>query len=360
MSEIRITGLTKHYGSTLALKAIDLIVAEGEFVTLLGPSGCGKTTTLRCVAGLEVPDAGEIWIGKRRVNGPGVHVQAAQRQLGMVFQSYAVWPHMTVFDNVAYPLRMRKAAAHDVRSKVESVLKSVGLSAYGSRFPGQLSGGQQQRVALARAIVADPVVVLYDEPLSNLDARLRDEIRFELRALHDRMGTTALYVTHDQVEAMTLSDRVYVMDQGNVVQSGQPGEVYERPANRFVYEFLGAGNVLAVVACRPDANDGLLSVDVAGGVTLAATRPGSEAGPSQHLGIRPHRIRLDSAQAAAPGPNHVAGRVEQVVHLGDKHRYAVRVGDDCSLVVEELARRDPWLVGQSLIASVDPEDCVLF
>jgi iron(III) transport system ATP-binding protein len=360
MSEIRITGLTKHYGSTLALEAIDLIVAEGEFVTLLGPSGCGKTTTLRCVAGLEVPDAGEIWIGKRRVNGPGVQVPAAQRQLGMVFQSYAVWPHMTVFDNVAYPLRMRKAPAHDVRSKVESVLTSVGLSAYGSRFPGQLSGGQQQRVALARAIVADPVVVLYDEPLSNLDARLRDEIRFELRALHDRMGTTALYVTHDQVEAMTLSDRVYVMDQGNVVQSGRPGEVYERPANRFVYEFLGSGNVLAVVACRPGASDGVLSVDVAGGVTLAATRPGSEAGPPQHLGIRPHRIHLDVAQAAVPGPNRVAARVEQVVHLGDKHRYAVRVGHDCSLVVEELARRDPWLVGQPLIASVDPEDCVLF
>jgi multiple sugar transport system ATP-binding protein len=240
MSEIRITGLTKHYGSTLALEAIDLIVAEGEFVTLLGPSGCGKTTTLRCVAGLEVPDAGEIWIGKRRVNGPGVQVPAAQRQLGMVFQSYAVWPHMTVFDNVAYPLRMRKAPAHEVRSKVESVLTSVGLSAYGSRFPGQLSGGQQQRVALARAIVADPVVVLYDEPLSNLDARLRLEARTFLKRLQRDLGVTTVFVTHDQAEALAMSDRMAVMDAGRIRQIGTPKEVFQRPASTFVAGFIGS------------------------------------------------------------------------------------------------------------------------
>ena len=335
MSGIRVQGLNKHYGEVAAVKAIDLSVASGEFVTLLGPSGSGKTTTLRMVAGLEQPDSGTIEIGGRVVHGPGVNVPAHKRSLGMVFQSYAMWPHKTVYANVAFPLRMQRVSRSDERARVERMLEIVGLghAEYGERFPSQLSGGQQQRVALARALVGDPQVILYDEPLSNLDARLRDTMRTLLRSIHDQVGVTALYVTHDQLEAMVLSDRVCVMNQGEIVQQGVPRDLYDRPADLFVAEFVGQANVLPVLAADDSA------IRIAAGIALqvpAANRRGAASG-AQKVVIRHHQVRLLENDDAAAGDNVFAAVVRDVMYLGDRIRYTLELGAGCTVIAEVVA-----------------------
>ena len=253
MAFIEIQSLFKRFRDVVAINRIQLEISQGEMLTLLGPSGCGKTTTLRCIAGLEKPDEGDIVIDGRPMLSQGF-VQPAQRGIGMVFQNYAVWPHMKVFNNVVYGLKLKKMSRQSIKEKGHQVLKLVGLDGLEDRYPSQLSGGQQQRVALARALVGNPKVLLLDEPLSNLDAKLREELRFEIKSLVRRMGITSVYVTHDQAEAMVISDRIAVMDSGNVVQVGTAHEIYERPANKFVADFIGTMNFMSgkVVEVLPD------------------------------------------------------------------------------------------------------------
>jgi iron(III) transport system ATP-binding protein len=254
MSFIEIKNLLKRYKKVVAVNNIDLEVVEGEMLTLLGPSGCGKTTTLRCIAGLETPEEGDVIIDGRPMLSEGF-VHASQRGIGMVFQNYAVWPHMKVFNNVAYGLKIKKIPKTDIQKRVLEVLELVGLEGLGERYPSQLSGGQQQRVALARALVGNPKVLLLDEPLSNLDAKLREKMRFEIKSLVKRMGITAVYVTHDQAEAMVISDRIAIMDSGDIVQVGTAQEIYKQPANKFVADFIGTMNFIPgeIVETGPEA-----------------------------------------------------------------------------------------------------------
>jgi len=244
VEKIRIVNLSKRYGKVIAAHAVSLAVEDKEFFSLLGPSGCGKSTVLRCVAGLEEPSEGEIYIGGTRVNSTadGINVPTELRPIGMVFQNYAVWPHMTVHDNVAYPLKLKKLAKGTIKTQLKDALYTVGLERLADRFPSQLSGGEQQRVALARALIKEPEVLLLDEPLSNLDAKLREQMRFELKDLQRRTGIPILYVTHDQSEALAMSDRLAVMNAGHIIQVGAPAEIYTHPANRFVADFIGLMN----------------------------------------------------------------------------------------------------------------------
>jgi ABC-type Fe3+/spermidine/putrescine transport system ATPase subunit len=254
-SALKIVNVSKHFKDVVAVDNVSFQVQPGEFLSLLGPSGCGKTTILRMVAGLERPTTGEIVINDWVVSTPDHIVPSEHRSLGMVFQSYAVWPHMTVFDNVAFGLRMKKVPREQIRGKVKSTLEIVGLEELAERYPTQLSGGQQQRVALARALVTEPSVLLLDEPLSNLDAKLRESMRFEIRSLQQRLGITTLYVTHSQDEALASSDRIAVMNRGKLQQIGSPHDLYHRPVNRFVAEFIGLANFLAgrILAVESDA-----------------------------------------------------------------------------------------------------------
>jgi iron(III) transport system ATP-binding protein len=300
-------------GRVDALRGIDLEVAEGEFCVLLGPSGCGKTTTLRCVAGLERPDGGEIEIAGQLVNAPArrVYVPTERRDLGMVFQSYAIWPHMNVFQNVAFPLtqgRTRYGKA-EVADRVDKALKRVQLDGLADRPATDLSGGQQQRVAMARAMVTEPKILLMDEPLSNLDARLREQMRVELRKITKAIGVTALYVTHDQAEALSLGDRVCVMNSGEILQIAPPHDVYEKPKNLFVAQFVGEMNFVKGQIAAADRIDSQI------GVLAIAAPNGNAVGAAVTLAIRPEHVNLSPASdhdAAA-----IVGRITSKNYLGD-------------------------------------------
>ena len=239
MATVTIKHVTKAFGDNVVLKEFNETFGDGEFITLLGPSGCGKTTMLRIIAGFEKPTSGELYIDDHLVSGGKTFIPPEKRNIGMVFQSYAVWPHMNVFDNVAYPLSIKKQPKAEIKKAVDRVLEIVHLSQYAQRFPNQLSGGQQQRVALARALVAAPKLLLLDEPLSNLDAKLRESMRFEIKEIQRQLGITVVYVTHDQTEAMAMSDRIFLINRGVVQQCGTPEEIYNHPANQFVADFLG-------------------------------------------------------------------------------------------------------------------------
>jgi len=302
-------------------------VEDGAFYTLLGPSGCGKTTTLRCIAGLERPDAGEIEVGGVAVfsSTRRTYVPAHKRDIGMVFQSYAIWPHMTVYGNVAYPLRMRRTKGVDVRARVEETLAAVGLLALQDRLATQLSGGQQQRTAIARAIVGAPGLLLLDEPLSNLDAILRAQMRVELRQLQQRLNITTIYVTHDQVEAMVLSDRVIVMHGGQVQQMGAPREIYLQPANRFVAEFVGFNNFIAGTVVGRD--DGALQVRSFADGPVLCCRSGIGASVGTAVVLAARGSQVDVARAPlADDANVLAGRVTEAVYLGEATEYHVEAG----------------------------------
>jgi iron(III) transport system ATP-binding protein len=295
-SAVRVSGLTKRYNNVVAVANLNFDVAPGELLTLLGPSGCGKTTTMRAIAGLEKIDQGEILLGDRLVTSVprGVYIAPEKRDVGMVFQSYAIWPHMTVFENVAYPLRFRKVKKRELYRQVEEVLELVEMNGFEDRPATQLSGGQQQRVALARAMVMRPSVLLLDEPLSNLDAKLRGQMRTGIKELQERTGLTTIYVTHDQTEAMALSNRIIVMNQGVIEQIGTPSEVYEQPRSQFVADFVGAINFILgdVVDYQPEKR--LLYVMTRGG-TLACTVDESSKpsnGTKALLGIRPEKITV--------------------------------------------------------------------
>jgi iron(III) transport system ATP-binding protein len=330
---VEIDHLFKHFSSETAVKDVTLSIAEGEFVTLLGPSGCGKTTTLRCVAGLEKPDAGEIRIGGDTVVAPAreIYLPPEQRNIGMVFQSYAVWPHMTVFENVAYGLRVRRAPAADIKRKTTRALELVGLDHLADRFATKLSGGQRQRVALARAIVYEPRVVLYDEPLSNLDAKLREQMRVELVRLQKEVGLTAIYVTHDQSEALVMSDRVVVMDKAVIQQIGDPRTIYARPVNAFVANFIGVANLMQGTLAGRSGTVAEMDVPVAAGAAPVRIRAiggdGIAAGQPVVLCARPEDIRLHTGEpAAGGGANRLTGEVIDTVYLGSFLECRVRIG----------------------------------
>jgi iron(III) transport system ATP-binding protein len=291
MSDVTLSQVFKKYGQTTVVTGLSLDIKAGEFVSLLGPSGCGKTTTLRMIAGLEVPDAGTIALDGAVVDGPGLHVPPEQRRLGMVFQSYAVWPHRSVEDNVAYPLQLQRCARDEVARRVKEALGWVRLSHLAERMPSQLSGGQLQRVAIARALVASPRVLLLDEPLSNLDAALREELRGEIAALRSRLGTTMIFVTHDQHEALALSDRIAVMNRGVIEQLDTPQRIYETPGTAFVAGFVGGANVLPGTV-----RDGAFVID---GVELKLP-PGVQApaGPGV-LVVRPEELDVQTTEGTS-------------------------------------------------------------
>jgi len=322
MQGIRLEGVSRIFGSAVAVDGVDITVGEGEFVTLLGPSGCGKTTTLRMVAGLEHNDRGRIYIGDRLVSDPErkTFVPPDRRRLGMVFQSYAIWPHMTVFDNVAYPLRIRRCSAGETHDKVHAALRLVEMEQFADRPAPRLSGGQQQRVAIARALASEPAVMLLDEPLSNLDAKLRLQTGDEFRMLQRRLGMTTLYVTHDQSEAMSLSDRIVVMDSGRVLQVGQPEEIYSRPNNVEVARFFGTPNILGARVRASSANgDGFFTVDVEGEGWRGSARAGRafSAGELVRIMARPENIQLrPDGGGLPPGDAVWRGRIAKSVFRG--------------------------------------------
>jgi iron(III) transport system ATP-binding protein len=322
---IRLDGVSAQFrhrvkGLVYAARDVSLTIRPGELMTLLGPSGCGKTTTLRMIAGFQEPSAGRIHIGDRDVTD----LLASDRDIGFVFQSYALFPHLTVAENVAYGLRVRKAPAAEIGRRVGEVLELVGLAGYERQLPSQLSGGEQQRVALARAIVIRPRVLLFDEPLSNLDARLRVQMRGEIQGLQKRLGITSVYVTHDQEEAMAISDRIAVMNKGEIVQLGDAETLYRRPASTFVAEFIGRSSLLraTVAALAP----GSVQVAVAGAtVTLATGQDGLRPGMAVRLVVRPESVAL-AAAGDGPGGDALAGVVRSRTYLGEKVEYQLAVG----------------------------------
>lgn len=325
MTSVTVTDLSRKFGTYLALDDVSFSVEEGEFLTLLGPSGCGKSTTLAALAGLDRPTSGSIRIKDRVVfdSRSGIFIDAQFRNLGLMFQSYALWPHMTVYKNLDFTLELRKIRGKEAKSRIEEALTMVDMQAYVDRYPGELSGGQQQRVALARTLVYRPQILLLDEPLSNLDAKLREKARIWLGDLQRRTGVTTIYVTHDQEEALSLSDRIIVMNKGRIAQVDAPDRVYERPADTFVADFVGASNLLPVELTQSD--DGRLDAVLLSGVrlTIPAGQPHLAAGPAT-LSIRPEKIVLDCAASAE---NAVPYALQTTNYLGARNLVVVKVGD---------------------------------
>ncbi len=336
---LRFEAVSKRYGTVTAVDAISFAVAVGELVTLLGPSGCGKTTTLRLIAGLELPSSGRVFIGEREVT----RLPATARDVAMVFQSYALFPHMTVAQNVAYGLVVQGRPKAEVGERVAAALAMVGLEGLGERFPSELSGGQQQRVAVARAVVLEPQVLLFDEPLSNLDAKLRRRVREEIRELQQKLGITSVYVTHDQGEALAVSDRIIVMDRARIAQEGPPRELYEAPASRFVADFIGEANLLPVEIARVE--DGRASVRL-GPVRLELPARALGVGPAL-LAARPHAVHL----AREPGPGRLPARIRKATYLGAHMEYELESEAGMLLVVDRAVEA-PLAPGTAVFAEL--------
>ena len=335
MAQVRIEHIFKRFGGVTAVNDFDLVVEDGEFVSILGPSGCGKTTTLRMVAGFERATEGEIYIGDECVSSSlkNKFVPPEKRDIGMVFQSYAVWPHMTVLDNVGYPLKIQKVAKEERIKRVKEMLALVHLEEYAERYPHQLSGGQQQRVALARALVARPGLLLLDEPLSNLDAKLRESMRFEILALQKELGITVVYVTHDQGEAMAMSDRIVVMSKGFVQQIGAPHEIYANPANKMVADFIGLVNFLP-----GEITDGRVHI---AGMATSLPNPSTLTG-SVTIAVRPENITLSSENGT------MKGILTHRFYLGDAVDYRVQVGDEMVRVIVKGADLQQFKDGETV------------
>ncbi|MGH3639160.1 MAG: ABC transporter ATP-binding protein [Mycobacterium sp.] len=348
-ASITMRGLTKRYDSVTAVDSIDLDARPGEFLTLLGPSGSGKTTTLNMIAGFVDVTEGELQIDGR----PVTDLPPYRRNIGMVFQQYALFPHMTVTDNVEYPLRQRKMARAERREKVAAALRTVGLEDYGRRMPKALSGGQQQRVALARAMVYEPRVLLMDEPLGALDKKLRDSLQLEIKRIHGELGTTFVYVTHDQDEALVLSDRIAVFNDARIEQVGTPTELYERPESIFVARFLGESSLFGGTV-----TDGR-TVDV-GGRRIVAGRGDSARGDTVAVVVRPERIRLVAGDSEPDAVNAVPGTVVQEIYLGNSRKVEVRLSDDTVVLVRESAGSiTATQPGQRVWLTFDPENTAI-
>ncbi len=348
MASVELRGLTKRYDSLAVVDNVSLRIEHGLLVCLLGPSGCGKTTTLRLIAGFIEPSEGEIAVGERVVSSPSRSLPPERRNMSMIFQSYALWPHMTVRENIAYGLKLRKLGADAIARKLQTILATTRLEALVDRYPAELSGGQQQRVALARALIVEPETLLLDEPLSNLDANLREEMRFEVRRLHDEYRYTTVYVTHDQSEAMTTADLIAVMNGGRIEQAGSPEDIYERPRSEFVARFIGSSNV---VKGRNLADD---RIDLAG-TPLRCTGAKLPSGGETAVSIRQHDIRL-MAKAPDGAENVVPATVVRQVFLGNSRDYMVQLGDATQLrIVTSPAENIPQ--GASVWLYLPPEHC---
>jgi ABC-type Fe3+/spermidine/putrescine transport system ATPase subunit len=326
---IELRNVTKRYGDLVANDNVTLQIRRGELMTLLGPSGCGKTTALRCITGHNIPDEGRVLIDSQDVT----EVPSYKRELGMVFQNFALFPHMTVFDNVGFPLMIRRMNKAERRERVMEALRLIRMEQYEQHYPRQISGGQQQRVGLARALVYRPKVLLLDEPLSNLDAKLREEMRFEIRELIDRLEITAVYVTHDQAEALALSDRVAVMNAGHIEQVGTPDEIYDFPRSRFVADFIGLSEFLAGKVSTVRAEDGIAVVTVAGLEIHVALTPEMAPGREVLFFIRPNDVALLPASHES-GTNIFDGIVDKMTYLGDRSDYRIQLSESLELRVQ--------------------------
>ena len=352
MPALTLNQLGRSFGDYRAVHELDLEVADGEFLSLLGPSGCGKTTTLRMIAGFIPPTDGTIEVGGTVLSSPKGSLPPEKRQMSMIFQSYAIWPNMTVAQNVAFGLKLRKLGSSEIRDRVNSILEVVQLAHLADQYPAELSGGQQQRVALARAIVVRPAVLLLDEPLSNLDASLREEMRYEIRRLHDEFKITTVYVTHDQSEAMATSDRIAVMNGGRIEQVDAPFEIYRRPRTRFVAGFIGRTNF---IEARRDAS----GVSFPGFCAPAAMFQKLPEGPELHFSVRPQSIMLTAARPdAAEGRVAVPARLTERTFLGETWDYVVQI-EGGGLTLRVSARpRDVHEIGERLWLEIDPEELV--
>ena len=338
MADVRISSVTKKFGEVYAVNKFDAVIRDGEFVSILGPSGCGKTTMLRMIAGFEKATGGEIAIGDQIVSkaGNGIFVPPEKRHIGMGFQSYAVWPHMTVFDNVAYPLKIQKVPMEERKERTNKALSLVHLEEYAARFPNQLSGGQQQRVALARALVAAPGLLLLDEPLSNLDAKLRESMRFEIKELQKKLGLTVIYVTHDQAEAMAMSDRIIVMYKGVIQQVDVPTKIYEHPANSTVADFIGLVNFL-----DGEVKDGTVQLSQIGcSLPLAVNFNGPAL-----VAVRPEHIAISKTSGA------LRGKIVSKLYLGDSTDCRVAVGDTVMRVIDRGSSFENYADGEEVFLS---------
>ena len=356
--EIWIQGVSKYYfsgGKTIkALDNVDLIIPANHIFTLLGPSGCGKTTLLRCIVGLETPDKGEIRIGDEVVwsKEKNISIPTEKRGLGMVFQTYAIWPHMNVFDNVAYPLQIRNVPREVIRQRVAKTLGFVHLEGMEKRPATKLSGGQQQRVALARALVAEPKVILFDEPLSNLDAKLREETRKDLRTFLSELKITAVYVTHDRVEALSLSDSIAIMREGRIIEVGDPKKIYFNAEHRFVADFIGRANLVKATVRAQETDRTVVDCELG---TITCERHDAPTGSEVTLCIRPEFIQI--ARGEAGGANVVNGHIETLIFIGEAYEAEIRIGNELL-----LAKIDPQAdlhEGDAVSFSLDPADCLL-
>jgi iron(III) transport system ATP-binding protein len=348
LASVELRGLSKRFGSLAVVDDVSLRIDHGQLVCLLGPSGCGKTTTLRLVAGFLEPSDGEIHVGDRVVSSSLRTLPPEQRKMSMIFQSYALWPHMTVAENIVYGLRLRKIDRDTIAKKLKTILETTKLESLAQRYPGELSGGQQQRVALARALIVEPETLLLDEPLSNLDANLREEMRFEIRRLHDQYRYTTVYVTHDQSEAMTTADLIAVMNAGKIDQLGTPEEIYDRPQSEFVARFIGASNVIKGTA-RDDHHVSFAGATLR--VVGAKLTPGQDAA----VAIRQHHIQL-STEAPQDLDNAVKAIVTRQVFLGANRDYMVEAPDGTILRVV-TSTESPVPGGTTVWLTLPPERC---
>ena len=345
---IRIDQVSKSFGPVQVIKGLSLDIERGEFVSLLGPSGSGKTTLLMLLAGFEQPTAGSILLDGRRID----HLPPHRREMGVVFQNYALFPHMSVADNVAFPLKMRGVARAEIEGRVKRALETVQLAAMRDRRPAQLSGGQQQRVALARALVFEPAVVLMDEPLGALDKQLREQMQLDIRELHKRLGLTVVFVTHDQSEALTMSDRIAVFNQGLIEQIGSPRDIYDHPRSKFVAEFIGETNLLEGTVKGHDGDGTTIELDSSRHLTVARTD--ACAGARVLVSVRPERIQLSSPSVAVQ--NMLPTKVLDSVYQGDHLR--VQLDEAAFRLVVRLDRRSlEWPAGADVVAHFAPEDC---
>ena len=356
MAVVSLVGLTKKFTDAAAVDGLDLEIGDGEFVSLLGPSGCGKTTTLRLIAGFLQPEAGEIRVDGKTISSAAMLLPPERRSMSMIFQSYAVWPHMTVAQNVAYGLKFKKLSRQEVDSKVAKLLGVVHLAELKDRYSAELSGGQQQRVALARALVVEPQILLMDEPLSNLDANLREEMRFEIRRLHEEFRITTIYVTHDQAEAMATSDRIAVLDRGRLIQVGRPSEIFDRPKTRFVAEFVGKANILTG---RFDGS----SLVLGDGTRLRLSNESKLPSNAVAICLRPHNIQMVADPSAAraladQGYNLFPGTIQRSIYFGDAVDYTVELSSGAALrVIAPPSQR--FSPGQPVQAAAHPDHCVV-
>lgn len=354
MPSLQLRNIVKTYGPTKAIDSLNLVVEDGELLTLLGPSGCGKTTTLRAVAGFVMPDSGEIFIGERKIST----LAPEKRGIGLVFQNYALWPHMTVFENLAFGLGLKKMTKPQISAKVAEGLAIVKLEEHGNRYPRQLSGGQQQRVALARALVLEPDILLLDEPLSNLDALLREQMRFEIAQLHKQYGITTIYVTHDQTEAMVISDRVAVLNKGKLMQLGTPADIYARPANKFVAGFMGTTNFIHGKVMQTTGDR--IKVRTDDGLILCGSGNQLAIGQAVDVAVRPENIEFvpesrDTVRGEAE--NFYDARIVRATYVGEVIDYQINLGD--SLIRAKGSIRTKKAADDTVRIHLDPDQLVV-